>query len=74
MSVNAGEGRRRVPSALLEKLHRERMEGLKELDPGERMETAFALSLEARKLFVAGMKAQGFSQAERPDCFTKCNM
>jgi hypothetical protein len=64
MSVNVGEGRRRVPSAVLEKLRRERMEALKELDPGARMEAAFALSLEARKLFLAGLRAQGFSESE----------
>jgi hypothetical protein len=33
-------------------------------DPGERMLAAYALSVEARELFIAGMKASGFSEAE----------
>ena len=34
------------------------------MDPGRRMEAAFALSMDARMLLVAGLKAQGFSEAE----------
>jgi len=64
MDPRADHGRRRVPSAVLEKLREERIEALKDMDPGQRMETAFALSLEAQKLFVAGLRAQGFSEAE----------
>jgi DNA-binding NarL/FixJ family response regulator len=64
MKPNFEQGRRAVPSAVLEKLREERVEALKDLDPGQRMEIAFSLSLEARKLSVAGMKAQGFSEAE----------
>jgi len=64
MKPNFEQGRRAVPSAVLEKLREERVEALKDLDPGQRMEAAFSLSLEARKLSVAGMKAQGFSEAE----------
>jgi hypothetical protein len=33
-------------------------------DPGRRMEAAFALSVDARMLLVAGLKAQGFSETE----------
>lgn len=33
-------------------------------DPGERMLLAHALSVEARKLRIAGMEARGFSDAE----------
>ncbi len=33
-------------------------------DPGRRMEAAFALSMDARMLLVAGLKAQGFSEKE----------
>ena len=64
MSRRLGRRERAVPSAILEKLHEERIEALKEMDPGQRMEIAFALSLEAQKLFVAGLKAQGFSEDE----------
>ncbi len=62
--MKLGRRERAVPSAVLEKLHEERIEALKEMDPGQRMEIAFALSLEAQKLFVAGLKAQGFSDGE----------
>ena len=34
------------------------------MDPGRRMEAAFALSMDARILLVAGLKAQGFSETE----------
>jgi len=34
------------------------------MDPGRRMEASFALSLDARMLLVAGLKAQGFSETE----------
>jgi hypothetical protein len=33
-------------------------------DPGERILAAYALSAEVRKLFIAGMRAKGFSDAE----------
>ncbi len=64
MCPGADQARRRIPSAVLDKLHDERIESLRAMDPGQRMETAFALSLEAQKLFVAGLRAQGFSEAE----------
>jgi hypothetical protein len=67
MSVNAGQGKRRVPSALLGKLRQERMEALKALGPGERMETAFTQSLEALNVSLAGLRAQGFSESEIRD-------
>jgi hypothetical protein len=34
------------------------------LDPGRKMITAFTLSLEARKLQIAGLRDQGFSETE----------
>ena len=34
------------------------------LDPGRRMEAAFSLSMDARMLLVAGLRAQGFSETE----------
>jgi len=64
MGMIPGRRGRAVPSAVLEKLREERNKALKELDPGQRMEIAFTLSVEAQKLFVAGMKAQGFSEDE----------
>ena len=64
MKSQAEPGRRTVPSPVLERLRKERLEALEKLDPGRRMEAAFALSLDARKLFVAGLRAQGFSETE----------
>ncbi len=64
MCQKTDQRKRPVPSAVLEGLRRERLEALKQMDPGQRMETAFALSLEAQKLFVAGLKAQGLTEAE----------
>jgi len=37
---------------------------MRELDPGRKMQAAFSLSVEARKLLIAGLRAQGFSQPE----------
>jgi hypothetical protein len=34
------------------------------LDPGRRMEIVFALSVDALKFQIAGLKAQGFSETE----------
>jgi hypothetical protein len=34
------------------------------MTPGRRMELAFAISLDARKLRMAGLKTQGFSESE----------
>ena len=64
MTSNTASNRRPIPSRVLEKLREERLEALKDMDPGQRMEAAFTLSLEARKLFVAGLRAQGFSEVE----------
>jgi hypothetical protein len=55
---------RPFPSRVLEKLREERREALKSLDPGQRMELAFSLSQETRKLSLAGMKARDFSESE----------
>ena len=35
-----------------------------DLDPGRRMEIAFALSADALKFQIAGLRAQGFSESE----------
>ncbi len=64
MESKLGSNRRPIPSRVLEKLRVERLEALKDIDPGQRMEATFALSLEVRKLFVAGLEAQGFSDAQ----------
>lgn len=34
------------------------------LPPGRRMEAAFTLSMDALKLCIAGLRAQGFSESE----------
>jgi hypothetical protein len=34
------------------------------LDPVQKMLDAYALSMEARKLFIAGLRDQGFSETE----------
>jgi hypothetical protein len=34
------------------------------LDPGQKMIAAFTLSIEARKLQIAGLRDQGFSETE----------
>lgn len=64
MDSSAAQNKRPIPSRVLERLRKERLDALKDMDPGQRLEAAFALSLEATKLFVAGLKAQGFSEAE----------
>ncbi len=51
-------------SPLLTELHKERLLALRSLDPGRKMQIAFSLSVEARKLMIAGLRAQGFSQPE----------
>ena len=51
-------------SRLLAETRRRSREILNKLDPGQRMQAAFALSLEARKLLAAGLQARGFSEAE----------
>jgi hypothetical protein len=37
------------------------------MSPGRRMEAAFSLSIDARMLLVAGLRAQGFSETEIRD-------
>jgi hypothetical protein len=51
-------------SRLLTEVQKERRRAMRSLDPGCKMIAAFALSVEARKLLVAGLQAQGFSQLE----------
>ncbi len=55
---------RPAPSRLLTELRQERRLAMRELDPGRKMQAAFSLSVEARKLLIAGLRAQGFSQPE----------
>ncbi len=64
MNPRVDQDRRAVPSAVLERLREARLEALRELEPGQRMEIAFTISVEAQKLSVAGMRSQGFSEAE----------
>lgn len=45
-------------------LRRERRKAEERLDAAERLEAAFSLSVELRRLFRAGLSAQGFSEAE----------
>jgi hypothetical protein len=51
-------------SKLLSELKIIQRQSRSELDPGRKMIDAFALSREARKFFVAGLKSQGFSETE----------
>jgi len=51
-------------SQLRKKMRKERLLSRRSLDPGEKMLAAFTLSVEARKLQMAGLSAQGFSETE----------
>ena len=54
---------RPIGSQVLARIRKLREDDL-DPDPGRRMESAFRLSLEARKLLIAGLASQGFSQEE----------
>jgi hypothetical protein len=51
-------------SRLLAEIRKDRRRAMKSLDPGRKMMAAFALSVDARKLLVAGLQAQGFNELE----------
>jgi hypothetical protein len=51
-------------SRLIAEVRKERRQALRELDPGQKMQAAFLLSANVRKLLIAGLKAQGFTQSE----------
>jgi hypothetical protein len=34
------------------------------MDPGRKMMVAFSLSVEARRMLIAGLQAQGFTESE----------
>jgi hypothetical protein len=51
-------------SALLSGLSKERREARRDVDPGSKILAAYALSVEARRLLIAGLQSQGFTEAE----------
>jgi hypothetical protein len=55
---------RRKASRLLSGMRKKKRLAISHLDPGRKMKAAFSLSVEARKLLIAGLKAQGFSESE----------
>ena len=55
---------RPTPSKVLTELRNRRREEEAGLEPGQRMELAFTLSLEVRQWFCAGLRAQGFAESE----------
>ena len=52
------------PSRVLAEARRQSRITTDVMDPGSRMEAAFALSKDARMFLVAGLKAQGFPETE----------
>ena len=55
---------RRKASRLIIEMQKERRRTMRSIDPGRKMKAAFALSVDARKLLVAGLQSQGFSELE----------
>jgi hypothetical protein len=51
-------------SRLIIEIQKERRSAMRSIDPGRKMKSAFALSVEARKLLVAGLQSQGFNELE----------
>ena len=51
-------------SQLRREMQTERRQSRRSIDPGQKMLAAFTLSMEARKLLIAGLRAQGFSETE----------
>ena len=51
-------------SRLITEMQKERRRAMRSIDPGRKMKAAFALSVDARKLLVAGLQSQGFSELE----------
>lgn len=52
------------PSRVLAESREQNRRFFSTLDPGLKVQAAFDLSLEARRLSIAGLKAQGFSEEE----------
>jgi hypothetical protein len=63
-TIKSGKEKPMGDSKLLSELKKERRQSHSALDPGRKMMAAFSLSMEARKLFVAGLKSRGFSETE----------
>jgi hypothetical protein len=51
-------------SRLLREMKIQRRRARSALDTGRKMMAAFSLSMEARKMLIAGLKSQGFSETE----------
>ncbi len=58
------DGYRRTGSRVLAESKRSSQIRMDRLEPGRRMEVAFSLSMDALKMMRAGLKAQGFPDAE----------
>ena len=55
---------RPTPSRVLAETRTRSRSAFDRLDPGGRMEAAFVLSMDARKLMIAGSRARGFSEVQ----------
>jgi hypothetical protein len=51
-------------SRLLSEMKMERIQSRSGLDPALKIAAAFSLSMESRKLLIAGLQSQGFSETE----------
>jgi hypothetical protein len=51
-------------SRLLQEMKMQRRRSQSALDPGQKMMAAYSLSVEARKMLIAGLQSQGFSETE----------
>jgi hypothetical protein len=51
-------------SRLLQEMKMQRRRSRSTLDPGQKMMAAYLLSVEARKMLIAGLQSQGFSETE----------
>lgn len=51
-------------SRILDDVRAQRRLAFRTMDPGQKMQAAFTLSLEARLLMIAGLRAKGFDEAE----------
>jgi ATP/maltotriose-dependent transcriptional regulator MalT len=51
-------------SRVLSEIRKERRRAISTLDPGRKVKAAFSLSVQARKLHISGLRAQGFTESE----------
>jgi len=51
-------------SRLLSKIRMDRRQSISAIDPGRKMIASLSLSIEARKMLIAGLRSQGFSELE----------